>query len=88
MPYLSRELVYWIIDQEPGILGCDTPREDSTKDPQLFFDRFFATDILLLGCVTNLDKVTQGQPKPRLCVLPLPIDGACASPVRAVVVTD
>lgn len=88
MPYLSRELVFWIIDQQPGILGCDTPRADSPKDPQHFFERFFSTDILLLGCVTNLGAVTVSSPKPRLCVLPLPIDGACASPVRAVLVTD
>lgn len=88
MPYLSRELVYWIIDQRPGILGCDTPRADSPADPQHFFERFFATDILLLGCVTNLGAVSQSRPKPRLCALPLQIDGACASPVRVVLVTD
>ncbi len=52
MPYLSRELVYWLIEQKIGILGCDTARADS------------------------------------LCALPLAIDGACASPVRAVLVTD
>lgn len=84
MPYLSRELVHWIIDQRPGILGCDTPRADSPDDPQDFFPRFFETDILLLGCVTNLGAVTQARPKPRLCALPLQIDGACASPVRVV----
>lgn len=88
MPYWSRELVYWIIDQGPGILGGDTPRADSPRDPQGFFGRFFETDILLLGCVTNLDQVRVARPKPRLCALPLPIDGACASPVRVVLVTD
>jgi len=88
MPYWSRALVHWIIDQRPGILGGDTPRADSPKDPQGFFERFFRTDILLLGCLTNLGAVTQSRPKPRLCALPLQIDGACASPVRAVLVTD
>lgn len=88
MPYLSGELVHWIIDQQPGILGCDTPRADSPKDPQHFFERFFSTDILLLGCVTNLGAVTQSTPKPKLCALPLQIDGACASPVRVILVTD
>ena len=76
-----------IIDQKPGILGGDTPRADSPKDPQGFFGRFFETDILLLGCVTNLGAVPAGT-KPRLCALPLQIDGACASPVRVVLVTD
>lgn len=88
MPYLARELMDWIMDQEPGIIGCDTPRADSPKDPQGFFERFFSTDILLLGCVTNLAAVTQALPKPKLCALPLQIDGACASPVRVILVTD
>jgi kynurenine formamidase len=88
MPYLARELVYWIMDQKPGILGCDTPRADSPDDPQDFFPAFFQTDILLLGCVTNLGAVRKARPKPKLCALPLPIDGACASPVRVVLVTD
>lgn len=88
MPYLSRELVFWIIEHEPAILGCDTPRADSLRDPQHFFERFFATDILLLGCVTNLGAVTHSTPKPKLCALPLPIAGACASPVRVVLITD
>jgi kynurenine formamidase len=88
MPYLARELMDWIMDQEPGIIGCDTPRADSPKDPQGFFERFFSTDILLLGCVTNLGAVTQALPKPKLCALPLQIDGACASPVRVILVTD
>ena len=88
MPYLAGDLVHWIIDQEPGILGCDTPRADSPTDPQHFFERFFSTDILLLGCVTNLGAVTRSTPKPRLCALPLQIEGACASPVRVVLVTD
>ena len=87
MPYWSRDLVYWIIDQRPGILGGDTPRADLPKDPQGFFGRFFETDILLLGCVTNLGAVPAGT-KPKLCALPLQIDGACASPVRVVLVTD
>jgi kynurenine formamidase len=88
MPYLARELMDWLMDQEPGIIGCDTPRADSPKDPQGFFERFFSTDILLLGCVTNLGAVTQALPKPKLCALPLQIDGACASPVRVILVTD
>ncbi|MFO1539474.1 MAG: cyclase family protein [Chloroflexota bacterium] len=87
MPYIAGDLMHWIMDHEPGIIGCDTPRADSPTDPQDFFGRFFSTDILLLGCVTNLGAVPRGGPKPRLCALPLPIEGACASPVRVVLVT-
>ena len=88
MPYMSREVMDWVIDQEPGIFGCDTPRADSPNDPQGFFGDFFATPILLLAPLVNLGAVQQVAPKPRLCVLPLRIERACASPVRAVVVTD
>jgi kynurenine formamidase len=88
MPYMSRDVMNWVIDQQPGIFGCDTPRADSPDDPQGFFGDFFRTPILLLAPLVNLGAVTQSTPKPRLCVLPLRIDRACASPVRAVVVTD
>jgi kynurenine formamidase len=88
MPYLSRDVVYWLMDQRIGIMGADTPRADSPDDLQNFFGDFFKTDILLLAPVVNLERVTITTPKPRLCALPLKLDGACASPVRAVLVTD
>ena len=87
-PYVSRDVVYWLMDQRIGIWGADTPRADSPDDLQGFFADFFKTDILLLAPVVNLDQVRGAAPKPRLCALPLPIEGACASPVRAVLVTD
>jgi kynurenine formamidase len=88
MPYVSRELVYWLMDQRIGIWGADTPRGDSPDDPQNFFGDFFKTNILLLAPVVNLDQVPLGPRKPRVCALPLRLDGACASPVRAVLVTE
>ena len=88
MPYLSRDVVYWLMDQRVGIWGADTPRADSPDDPQGFFPDFFKTDILLLAPVVNLDQVPRSVPKPRLCALPLRLGGACASPVRAVLVTE
>jgi kynurenine formamidase len=86
-PYVSREAWFWIMDQQPSIMGADTPRADSPRDLQNFFGRFFSTDILLLAPVVNLDQVT-GSQKPKLVALPLSLQGACASPVRAVLVTD
>lgn len=88
MPYVSRDVVYWLIDQKIGIWGADTPRADSPDDLQNFFGDFFKTDILLLAPLVNLGKVPAGPRKPRLVALPLKLDGACASPVRAVIVTD
>jgi arylformamidase len=86
-PYISQELWFWIMDQRPSIMGADTPRADSPRDPQNFFSRFFATDILLLAPVVNLDLI-HGPVKPKVVALPLALQGACASPVRAVLVTD
>jgi kynurenine formamidase len=88
MPYVSRDVVHWLIEQRIGIWGADTPRADSPDDPQGFFGDFFATDILLLAPLVNLDQVTRSEPKPRLVALPLKLDGACASPVRAILTTD
>ena len=87
-PYVSRDVVYWLMDQRIGIWGADTPRADSPDDPQNFFPDFFKTDILLLAPVVNLHQVWQAAPKPRLCALPLRLGGACASPVRAVLLTE
>jgi arylformamidase len=87
MPYVSRDVVYWLIDQHVGIFGADTPRADSPDDPQNFFGDFFKTDILLLAPVVNLARIPVGR-KSRLCALPLRLGGACASPVRAVLVTE
>jgi arylformamidase len=87
MPYVSRDVVYWLMDQRIGIWGADTPRADSPDDLQNFFGDFFKTDILLLAPLVNLDRVPSGV-KPRLVALPLKLDGACASPVRAVLLTD
>jgi len=87
-PYISRELWFWLMDQHPSIMGCDTARADSPRDLQNFFGDFFKTDILLLAPVVNLGLVTRALPKPRLVALPLKIAGACASPVRAVLVMD
>ncbi len=86
-PYVSRDLWFWIMDQQPSVMGADTPRADSPRDPQNFFARFFSTDILLLAPVVNLDKVS-GPRKPKLVATPLGLTGACASPVRAVLVTE
>lgn len=86
-PYVSRDLWFWIMDQQPSIMGADTPRADSPRDPQGFFARFFSTDTLLLAPVVNLHKVS-GPRKPKLVATPLALTGACASPVRAVLITD
>ncbi len=80
-PYFSAAAIDWVLDHKAVLLGSDTPRYDSPHNPQNFFPKFFQHDILLLAPVINLDQVRQ--PRGKLTALPLPIQGACASPVRA-----
>jgi arylformamidase len=80
-PYFLAGAIDWVLDHGVSLLGGDTPRYDSPNNPQNFFPKFFRHDILLLAPVINLDQVRT--PRGKLTALPLPIKGACASPVRA-----
>jgi kynurenine formamidase len=80
-PYFTAAAIDWVLDRQVGLLGADTPRYDSPHHPQNFFPKFFQHDILLMAPVVNLDQVRK--PRGKLTALPLPIKGACASPVRA-----
>ncbi|MCX6377135.1 MAG: hypothetical protein NTU88_14070 [Armatimonadetes bacterium] len=75
-----------ILSLKPALVGADLPRWDSLDDPQGFFGRFFRQDVLLLAPVMNLEEF--GETSGKLIVLPLPIRGACASPARAVLMSD
>jgi kynurenine formamidase len=80
-PYFTAAAIDWVLDHGVGLLAGDSPRFDSPHDPQNFFPKFFQQDILLLAPVVNLDQVQRARGK--LTALPLPLKGACASPVRA-----
>lgn len=80
-PYFSGDAIDWVLEQDFSLLGADTPRFDSPANPQNFFPRFFARDILLLAPLVNLQQVPPG--RGRLYALPLKLHKACASPVRA-----
>ena len=80
-PYFLAEAIDWVLDHDFSLLGGDTPRYDSPSNPQNFFPKFFRHDILLLAPLVNLDQVRQ--PRGKLTALPLRIQRACASPVRA-----
>ena len=71
----------YLLSLRPALIGADLPRWDSLDNPQGFFGRFFAQDVLLLAPVMNLEQF--GETTGRLIVFPLPIRGACASPCRA-----
>jgi arylformamidase len=80
-PYFSAGAIDWILAQDFSLLGADTPRFDSPSNPQNFFPKFFAHDILLLAPLVHLEQVRQARGK--LIALPLKFHKACASPVRA-----
>ena len=85
-PYFSAEAMDHLLSLKPALVGADLPRWDSLADPQGFFPRFFAQDVLLLAPVVGLEQF--GEPEGRLIVSPLPIRRACASPCRAWLTTD
>ncbi|MEM7133500.1 MAG: cyclase family protein [Chloroflexota bacterium] len=80
-PYFLTEAIEWVLERNVALLGSDTPRYDSPHDPQNFFPKFFRSDILLLAPLMNLERI--GTARGKLTALPLKIQGACASPVRA-----
>jgi kynurenine formamidase len=83
-PHFTGEAIEWILTQQVGLLGCDSPLWDGRHDPQHFFPRFFQTDTLLLAPLVNLGAVRL--PRVRLITLPLKVRGVCAAPCRAVVI--
>lgn len=80
-PYFSADAIDWVLERQFSLLGADTPRYDSPHTPQNFFPKFFSGEILLLAPLVNMAQVGSG--RGRLTALPLKIEGACASPVRA-----
>lgn len=80
-PYFTAAAIDWVLEHDFSLLGGDTPRYDSPHNPQNFFPKFFSHDILLLAPLVNLGEIRQ--PRGKLVALPLKIEKACASPVRA-----
>ena len=80
-PYFTAAAIDWVLEHDFSLLGGDTPRYDSPTNPQNFFPKFFRHDILLLAPLVNLGAIRQ--PRGKLVALPLKIQKACASPVRA-----
>jgi len=83
---LSAELVDWLAEQGVRLVGIDTPSIDLQDDTALeSHHRVAAHDMAILEGVT-LASVEPGTYT--LIALPLKLEGADASPVRAVLVAD
>lgn len=85
-PHFSANAMDHLLSLKPALVGADLPRWDSLDNPQGFFPRFFEQDVLLLAPVVNLEQF--GETTGKLIVLPLPIRGACASPCRAILMSE
>lgn len=82
---LSAELVHWLHERQVRLVGIDTPSVDLCHDRELEAHKAVAAhDMAILEGIV-LDRVGPGLYT--LVALPLPLEGADASPVRAVLIT-
>ena len=79
---LSPELLHWLADQQVRLVGIDTPSVDPVDSKLLeSHQALFARDFAVLEGLFLKD-VPEGEYT--LIALPLPLEGADASPVRAI----
>lgn len=93
-PYTHRSACDWLIRRQVKAVGYDYPPDycirTMTFEPQKRLRRednttheaFFPAGITVIEYLTNLDRI--GAPRCRFAALPLPVEGADGSPVRAV----
>lgn len=93
-PYTHRSACDWLIQRQVKAVGYDYPPDycirTMTFEPQKRLRRednttheaFFPAGITVIEYLTNLDRI--GAPRCRFAALPLPVEGADGSPVRAV----
>jgi arylformamidase len=85
MPYLAAEANLWLINKKIGCLGMDSAGlEIPGTDNQPNHTELFKAQIPQIESLTNLDKIENG--KYIVIVLPLPIRGLDASPLRVVAI--
>jgi kynurenine formamidase len=97
-PYTAQSACEWLIRRKVKTVGYDYPPDycvrTMTFEPQKKLTRadntthaaFFPVGITVVEYLTNLDQI--GAPRCRFVALPLPVEGADGSPVRAVAMVD
>lgn len=97
-PYTGKDACDWLIRRRVKAVGYDYPPDYSVRtmifEPQKKLTRedntthhaFFPAGITVIEYLTNLDQI--GVPRCRFIALPLPIEGADGSPVRAVAIVE
>jgi arylformamidase len=93
-PYTGPSACQWLIDREVKAVGYDyppdqcirdtvaEPRRRPARDEYTTHAMFFPAGITVIEYLTNLDLI--GAPRCRFIALPLALEGADGSPVRAI----
>jgi kynurenine formamidase len=97
-PFTARSACDWLVDRGAKAVGYDYPPDYAIRT-MIFapgtpvaraecvtHDVFFPAGVTVIEYLTNLDRI--GAPRCRFIALPLRIEGADGSPVRAVAVVD
>ena len=97
-PYTGPTGCDWLIGKRVKAVGYDYPpdecirdtigaaRRKPARDEYTTHARFFPAGITVIEYITNLDQI--GAPRCRFMALPLRIEGADGSPVRAIALVD
>ncbi len=97
-PYTDKSACEWLIRRKVKAVGydypCDycirtmafEPAKTLTREDNTTHAAFFPAGIAVVENLTHLDQIRS--PRCRFMALPLPIEGADGSPVRAVAITD
>lgn len=97
-PYTGKGACDWLIRRRVKAVGYDYPPDYSVRtmifEPQKRLTReentthhaFFPAGIVVVEYLTNLDRI--GVQRCRFVALPLPVEGADGSPVRAVAIVE
>jgi len=97
-PYTGRDACEWLVARGAKVVGYDYPPDhcirDTIAEPRRRPGRseytthaiFFPAGITVIEYLTNLDRIPA--PRCRFIALPLAIEGADGSPVRAIAVVE
>lgn len=81
-PRFRYDAVEWAVQHGCSILGSDMSNWQDPDEKPSFFPMFFRSQTLLLAPMVNLTTVSVA--RIQMVVMPLRIEGACASPCRVV----
>jgi len=97
-PYTGRSACDWLIQRKVKAVGYDyppdycvrtmicEPQKKLTREDNTTHQAFFPAGITVIEYLTNLNQISV--PRCRFVALPLPVEGADGSPVRAVAIVE